>query len=100
MLKLKINNSKPKDWPQIPLMIHNQMCYYEYMISDDRCEAKLISAKFLMLGDDLLVWDFLSSMTFLDFSRRLYFSRFSKFSRPCGNPVFLLTDMDFNMEIS
>ena len=50
-----------------------------------------------MLGDDLSVWDFLSSMTFPwllmifqssmtfhDFSRKLYFSRFS---RPCGNPV-------------
>ena len=48
---------------------------------------------------DLSVWDFLSSMTFPwllmifqssmtfhDFSRKLYFSRFSRFSRPCGNP--------------
>ena len=65
-------------------------------IHDTRWEAKLISAKFLMLGDDLSVWDFLSSMTFPwllmifqssmtfhDFSRKLYFSRFS---RPCGNP--------------
>ena len=37
MFKLKINNSKPKDWPRIPLIIHNQMCYYmyyEYMITD------------------------------------------------------------------
>ena len=33
MFKLKINNSKPKDWSRIPLIIHNQMCYYEYMIS-------------------------------------------------------------------
>ena len=33
MFKLKINNSKPKDWPQI---IHNQVCYYEYMIPDVR----------------------------------------------------------------
>ena len=32
MFKLNINNSKPKDWPQIPLIIHNQMCYFEYMI--------------------------------------------------------------------
>ena len=32
MFKLKINNSKPKDWSRIPLTIHNQMCYYEYMI--------------------------------------------------------------------
>ena len=67
---------------------------------DTRCEAKLICAKFLMLGDDLSVWDFLSSMTFPwllmifqssmtfhDFSRKFYFSRFSRFSRPCGNPV-------------
>ena len=38
-------------------------------IHDTRCEAKLISAKFLMLGDDLSVWDFLSSMTFDDFSK-------------------------------
>ena len=30
MFKSKTNNSKPKDWPQIPLIIHNQMCYYEY----------------------------------------------------------------------
>ena len=34
MCKLKINDSKPKDWPQFPLIIHNQMCYYEYMIPD------------------------------------------------------------------
>ena len=53
-----------------------------------------------MLGDDLSVWDFLSSMTFPwllmifqssmtfhDFSRKFYFSRFSRFSRPCGNPA-------------
>ena len=32
MFKLKSNNSKPKDWPQIPLIIHNQMFYYEYII--------------------------------------------------------------------
>ena len=69
-------------------------------IHDTGCEAKLISAKFLMLGDDLSVWNFLSSktfpwllmsfqssMTFHDFSRKFYFSRFSQFSRPCGNPV-------------
>ena len=31
-LKIKINNSKPKDWSQIPLIIHDQMCYYEYML--------------------------------------------------------------------
>ena len=37
MYKLKINNSKPKDWSRIPLIIiHNQMCYYEYMIPDVR----------------------------------------------------------------
>ena len=36
MIKLKINNSKPKDWPQISLMIHNQICYGEYMIPDVR----------------------------------------------------------------
>ena len=36
MFKLKINNSEPKDWPQIPLIIHNHMCYYEYMIPDVR----------------------------------------------------------------
>ena len=66
------------------------------LIHDTRCEAKFISAKFLMLGDDLSVWDFLSSMTFPwlsmifqssmtfhYFSRKIYFSRFS---RPCGNP--------------
>ena len=44
-------------------------------IHDTRCEAKLISAKFLMLGDDLSVWDFLSSMTFDDF----WFSKFHDF---------------------
>ena len=65
-------------------------------IHDTRCEAKLISAEFLILGDDLSVWDFQSSltfpwllmifqssMTFHDFSRKFYFSRFS---RPCRNP--------------
>ena len=36
MFKLKIDNSKPKDWSQIPLIIHNQMRYYEYMIPDVR----------------------------------------------------------------
>ena len=36
MFKLIINNSNPKDWPQIPLLIHNQMCYYEYMMPDVR----------------------------------------------------------------
>ena len=36
MFKLKINNSKPKDWPLIPNIIPNQMCYYEYMIPDVR----------------------------------------------------------------
>ena len=34
MFEVKINNSKPKDWPQIPLIIHNKMSYYEYMIPD------------------------------------------------------------------
>ena len=37
MLKLKINNSKPKNWPQIPRIIHNHMCYYEYMIPGVGC---------------------------------------------------------------
>ena len=36
MFKSIINDSKPKDWPQIPLIIHNQMCYYEYIIPDVR----------------------------------------------------------------
>ena len=36
MFKLKINNSKPKDLHQIALIIHNQMCYYEYIIPDVR----------------------------------------------------------------
>ena len=36
MFKLKINNSKPNHWSRIPLIIHNQMCYYEYMIPDVR----------------------------------------------------------------
>ena len=36
MCELKINYIKPKDWPQIPLIIHNQMCYYEHMIPDVR----------------------------------------------------------------
>ena len=36
MFELKINNSKPTDWPRIPLTIYNQMCYYEYMIPDVR----------------------------------------------------------------
>ena len=34
MFKWKINYSEPMDWPRIPLIIHNQMCYYEYMIPD------------------------------------------------------------------
>ena len=55
MFKLKINNSKPEDWSRIPLIIHNQMCYYEYMIPDVR--------------QNLSVWDFLSSMAFDDFSK-------------------------------
>ena len=55
------------------------------------------------ISDDLSVWNFLSSMTFPwlltifqssmtfhDFSRKFYFSRFSRFSRPCGNPVRLI----------
>ena len=63
MFKLKINNSKPKDWPRIPLIIYNQTEVLIW-IHDTRSEAKLISTKFLMLGDDLSVWDFLSSMTF------------------------------------
>ena len=63
-------------------------------IHDTRCEAKLIRAKFLMLGViyrckifqvPWLLMIFQSSMTFHDFSRKFYFSRFS---RPCGNPVF------------
>ena len=37
MFELKTNNSKPKDWLQIPIkIVHNQMCYYEYMIPDVR----------------------------------------------------------------
>ena len=36
MFELQIDNSKPKDWPPIPLIIHNQMSYYEYMIPDVR----------------------------------------------------------------
>ena len=36
MFTLKINNNKPKDWPQIALTIHNQVFYYEYMIPDVR----------------------------------------------------------------
>ena len=36
MFTSKINKSKPKDWPQIPLIIHNQMCYYEHMTPDMR----------------------------------------------------------------
>ena len=36
MFKLKPNNSKATDWPQIPPIIHNQMCYYQYMIPDVR----------------------------------------------------------------
>ena len=36
MFELKISNSKPKDWPRITLIIHDQMCYYEYMIPDVR----------------------------------------------------------------
>ena len=36
MFELKIKNSKPKDWSRIPLIIHYQMCYYEYMIPDVR----------------------------------------------------------------
>ena len=70
-------------------------------IHDTRCEAKLISTKFLMLGDDLSVWYFLSSMTFPwllmifqssmtfhGFSRKFYFSRSS---RPCVNLIYDVT---------
>ena len=64
MFQLKINNTKPKDWPLIPLIIHNQMCYYEYMIPVRQNSS--VPTPFLMLGDDLLVWDFLSSMIFHD----------------------------------
>ena len=37
-----------------------------------------------------LLMIFQSSMTFHDFSRKFYFSRFSRFSRPCGNPEWWL----------
>ena len=50
-------------------------------IHDTRCEAKLISAKFLMLAGWFISVRF---SKFHDFSRKFYFFRFS---RPCGNPV-------------
>ena len=75
-------------------------------IHDTRCEAKLISAKFLMLGDDLSVWDFLSSMTFpwllMIFFKVPWLSMtfpkfyFSRFSRPCGNPAASLAICEWN----
>ena len=64
-------------------------------IHDSRCETKRISAKFLMLGGDLLMWDFLSSMTFpwllMIFQSSMTFhdlkkKYFSRFFRPRGNP--------------
>ena len=58
------------------------------------------------ISDDLSVWNFLSSMTFPwlltifqssmtfhDFSRKFYFSRFS---RPCGNPVIKHNKLTIN----
>ena len=58
MFELKIKNSKPKDWSRIPLIIHESDVLL--WIHDTRCEAKLISAKFLMQGYDLSVWDLIS----------------------------------------
>ena len=72
------------------------MCYYEYLILEMR---QTYQCEISNAGDDLSAWDFQSSMTFPwllmifqssmtfhDFSRKFYFSRFSRFSRPCGNP--------------
>ena len=44
MLKSNTNKSKPKELPQTLLIIHNQMCYYEYMT--------------LKLMQNLSVWNF------------------------------------------
>ena len=94
MFKLKNTNRIPKDWPWIPLIIHNKTDVLLW-IHDTRCEAKLISAQFPMLGDDLSVWDFLSSMTFDDFSKfhdfpwlfqkKNIFPGFPGFPDPVGN---------------
>ena len=106
MLKSNINKSKPKEWSQTPLSVTIRCVTMNRWIHDTGDEAKVISVKFLMLGDDLSVWDFQSSMTFPwllmifqssmtfhDFSRKFYFSRFSRFSRPCGNPEYNQSQM-------
>ena len=36
ILKSNINKSKPKEWPQILLIIRNQTCNYEYMTLEMR----------------------------------------------------------------
>ena len=95
MFKLKINNSKPKDWPQILLIIHNQIvtmntCYqmwgktYQCQISN--AGGWSIGVRFSKFHDFSMTFDdfFQSSMTFHDFSRKFYFSRFSSFPDPVG----------------
>ena len=64
MFKLKTNNSKPKDWSRIPLIIHNQMCHYEYMIPDaglDTNGCPLGNSKFILLSDNLNICLWLSA---------------------------------------
>ena len=98
MFKLKINNSKPKDWSRIPLIIHNQMCYYEYMIPDVRqnssvpnfeCWGMIYRCEIFQvpwLFHDFW-WFFKVPWLSVTFPENFIFFRFSRVSRPCGNPA-------------
>ena len=73
MFKLKINNSKPKDWPQIPLIIHNQMCNYVTMNTWDQMWVKTYQCQICNAGGWFISVRFSKfhdfSMTFDDFSK-------------------------------
>ena len=68
MFKLKINNSKPKDWSRFPLIIHNQICYYEYMIPHVRQNLSVSTAGGWFIDVRFSKFDDFS-MTFDDFSK-------------------------------
>ena len=91
MLKLKTNNSKPKHCPQIPLIIRcvtmntwQQMWGKTYQCQISNARGWFIGVRFSKFHDFSMT--FQSSMTFQDFSRKFYFSRFS---RPRGNPGYI-----------
>ena len=73
MFKLKINNSKPKDWPQIPLIIHNQMCNDVTMNTWDQMWGKTYQCQISNAGGWFISVRFSKfhdfSMTFDDFSK-------------------------------